>query len=106
MNWFNKWLVKKAEKIMLNSRDIQIKEKESYHHLVGAKMGTAMAVPKSIDAQGIRFTVYKATGGIVVETSMYDNYKDRHQSGLYVITSDKDLGQEIGKIITLEALKN
>jgi hypothetical protein len=105
MKWFNNWIVKKAEQVMLNSRANEVVQ-DSYNHKLGHKMGTAMAVPKSIDAQGIRFTVYKATGGVVVETSMYDNHRDRHQNGLYVITSDKDLGQEIGKIITLEALKN
>jgi hypothetical protein len=55
--------------------------------------------------RGIRFNVYKATGGTVVETSFYDRQKDRHNSSLHVITDNQDLGKEIGKIITMETLK-
>jgi hypothetical protein len=55
--------------------------------------------------KGIRFQVYKATGGFVVETSMYDRQRDRHHNSLHIITDDQDLGAQIGKIITMEALK-
>jgi hypothetical protein len=60
----------------------------------------------SLDSdKGIRFQVYKATGGTVIETSFYDRHKDRHNNSLHVITDDQDLGKEIGKIITMETLK-
>jgi hypothetical protein len=49
--------------------------------------------------------VYKASGGIVIETRAYDERKDRNNLGLYVITEDQDVGYEIGKIITYENLK-
>jgi hypothetical protein len=73
-----------------------------------------MATSKSISVgrgptldndKGIRFQVYRASGGMIVETSTYDRHKDRSHSGLYIITDDKDLGQEIAKIITMETLK-
>jgi hypothetical protein len=56
-------------------------------------------------SNGFRLQVWKASGGIVVETNMYDERKDRHSQGLHVITEDKDLGTEISKIITYENLK-
>ena len=60
----------------------------------------------SLDSdKGIRFQVYKANGGMVVETSMYDRHKDRSHNSLHIITDDKDLGKEIGRIITMETLK-
>ena len=60
----------------------------------------------SLDSdKGIRFQVYKATGGTVIETSFYDRHKDRHNNSLHVITDDQDLGKEIGKIIIMETLK-
>lgn len=61
----------------------------------------------SIDAgdRAIRFTVYNANGGRVIETSRYDRTKDRHHTGLYVITSEADFGRELDKIITQEYLK-
>jgi hypothetical protein len=60
---------------------------------------------QSIDSYGFNLKVYKASGGTVIETSAYDRRSDRHQTGLYVITDDKDLGAEISKIITMENLK-
>jgi len=59
----------------------------------------------NLDSRGFRLQVWKASGGIVIETSGYDERKDRHLHGLHVITEDKDLGNEIGKIITYESLK-
>ena len=61
--------------------------------------------PRIDSDHGITFTVYKASGGAVIETRFYDDTKDRSQRGLYVITDDHDMGKEIGKIITIETLK-
>ena len=58
-----------------------------------------------LDSQGFRLQVYKASGGIVIETHAYDEKKDRSNIGLYVITEGQDVGYEIGKIITFENLK-
>ena len=58
-----------------------------------------------LDSQGFRLQVYKASGGIVIETHAYDEKKDRSNIGLYVITEDQDVGYELGKIITFENLK-
>jgi hypothetical protein len=67
-------------------------------------MNTLQTVRLDSD-KGIRFQVYKANGGTVIETCFYDRQKDRNYNGLYVITDDKDLGKEIGKIITMETMK-
>jgi hypothetical protein len=53
----------------------------------------------------MNFTVYRASGGHIIETRTYDRHKDRNNHGLHIITDDKDLGDEIGKIITYENLK-
>jgi hypothetical protein len=53
----------------------------------------------------IRFEIHQASGGRVVQTRRYDPRKDRNLEGLYIITSDKDFGHEIDKIITMESLK-
>jgi hypothetical protein len=59
----------------------------------------------SLDSEGFRLQVHKANGGVVVETKTYDRRKDENRNSLYVITEDKDLGEEIGKIITMENLR-
>jgi len=56
-------------------------------------------------SQGFGLQVYKASGGIVIETRAYDERKDRNNLGLYVITEDQDVGHELSKIITYENLK-
>jgi len=54
---------------------------------------------------GFNLRIFRANGGSVIETSVYDRQKDRRHSGLYVITNDKDLGAELDKIITMETLR-
>jgi hypothetical protein len=53
----------------------------------------------------IKFKVFNASGGRVIETTFYDSQKDRTKRSLYVITNEKDFGHEIDKIITMEHLK-
>lgn len=58
-----------------------------------------------ISIDGLNFRVHKASGGYVIETRQYDNIKDRTNSKLYIIKDDQDLGENLGKIITMEALR-
>ena len=58
-----------------------------------------------ISATGIRFEVYRANGGTVVETRRQDRRSGDSIYELHVISGEQDVGAEIGKIITLEALK-
>ena len=60
---------------------------------------------ESLQSEGMRFQLYRASGGYVIETTQYDNRTDRRINKMYVITEDKDLGAELGKIITMEALR-
>ena len=72
------------------------------------RIGIPMAVTKSTSLdcdRGIKFQVYKAQGGTVIETGFYDRIKDRHLHSLHVVTDDQDLGNAIGKIITMETMK-
>lgn len=59
----------------------------------------------NLQSEGMRFQLYRATGGYVVETSSYDRHKDRRNSKMYIITDDQDLGDQLGKIVTMEALR-
>ena len=58
-----------------------------------------------ISATGIKFEVYRANGGTVIETRRYNRKNDDTIYELHVIAGDQDIGEEIGKIITMEALK-
>lgn len=54
--------------------------------------------------KGIRFNIYNADGGYVVETWWYDKNHDR-QTGLYVVTNDQNLSERLDQIFTFEAIK-
>jgi hypothetical protein len=57
------------------------------------------------DAECVRFKVFKASGGTVVQTDIYDRRADRQYNNLYVIVEGQDIGHELGKILTFESLK-
>ena len=66
-----------------------------------------LAVPEcEIDLNDpIRFSVQRASGGVVVQTSYYNNQKDKRTQNLHVIPEGKDVAEAIGKIVTYEFLK-
>jgi hypothetical protein len=59
-----------------------------------------------ISTIGIRFEVYRANGGTVIETRRNDRRTGDSIYELHVVAGDQDIGEEIGKIITMEALKS
>ena len=105
--FFKRWLYKIAEESW-NERKHEL-EKNAVNAISMKSLGitTISAGAPNIDQpeRAIRFTVYNANGGRVIETQRYDRQKDRHANGLYVITSEMDFGREIDKIITMEALR-
>ena len=58
-----------------------------------------------ISANGIKFEVYRANGGTVIETRRADRRTGDSIYELHVVSGEQDIGQEIGRIITMEALK-
>ena len=59
----------------------------------------------SLDSNSFRLKVYGASGGTIIETTKYDRKSDENRHSLHVVTEDKDLGQELAKIITMEQLR-
>jgi hypothetical protein len=53
----------------------------------------------------IRFKVQAVNGGTIVETRWYDQKKDESRIKLHIVTSDQDLSESIGKIVTMELLQ-
>ena len=58
-----------------------------------------------LSSEGMRLQIYKASGGFVVETRSYDRNRDRNQNSMHVIRDDQDLGEALGKIVMMEALR-
>jgi len=53
----------------------------------------------------IRFSVQAVNGGTIIETRWYDQKKDESRVKLHIVTSDQDLSESIGKIVTMELLQ-
>ena len=58
-----------------------------------------------LDGEPIRFNIFRANGGTVVQTHIYDRQKDRSFQQLHIIGHDQNLGECLNKIITMEALR-
>lgn len=59
-----------------------------------------------LQSDGMRLQIYRASGGYVVETRSYDRVKDRSHNTMHVVTEDQDLGDALGKIVMMEALRS
>jgi len=54
----------------------------------------------------MRFKVYNARGGKIVEFTRFDRQKDRNFHDLYIISNDDDFGARIAKISMMESMKD
>ena len=106
MSFIGQWLLKTVRQAVEDNKKKSYSE-PSEVNFSNIRLSTGPAVQSSsLDSdKGINFKVYKATGGTIIETTFYDRSRDRVQNSLHVITDDKDIGKELGKIITMESLK-
>jgi hypothetical protein len=75
-----------------------------------ADYGNSIAIAEDCErtdlhSQGFRLQVYGASGGTIIETTKYDRKSDENRHSLHVVTDDKDLGEQLSKIITMEQLR-
>ena len=64
-----------------------------------------MSSGEGIGKEGMNFTIHPAAGGYILEYRVYDHKNERSNNKLHIINEDQDLGESIGKIITLEILR-
>lgn len=95
MNWILKWFNRKVQNALKESR-AEVYESDTIGSSRVSNLGSA----------GMNFTVYKANGGFILEYHQYDRHRDRSEHKLHIVTDDKDLGEELGKIISFETLRS
>ena len=71
----------------------------------GRLTGTISKESESLSTEPLRLSIYRANGGTIVETRVYDRQKDRSQNQLHIVSHDDDLGHSLAKIITMESLR-
>ena len=97
MNW-----LKRRLRNWVNNLDEadQIMKMSSKHR------GLAIATDgETLSTEPMRLSIYRANGGTIVETRVYDRQKDRSQNQLHIVSHDDDLGHSLAKIITMESLR-
>ena len=58
-----------------------------------------------VKQNGLSFTLYKAVGGHVLETRVYNSRTDNHEGTLYMIHDDEDFSKQVAQAIMLESMK-
>ena len=96
MNWLKlrlrNWINRAPDTEYSNS-------KRGQNSIVGARDS------KELDGEPLRFNIFRANGGTVVQTYVYDRQKDRSMQQLHIVGHDQDLGESLGKIVTMESLR-
>lgn len=54
---------------------------------------------------GLNIQVHTAHGGKIITFRKYDRKSDRNNNQVYLIPDDRDFERELGKLITLEAMR-
>ena len=58
-----------------------------------------------LEGEPLRFNIFRANGGTVVQTYVYDRQRDRSNTQLHIVGHDQDLGESLSKIVTMESLR-
>jgi len=94
------WLRKKMHNFIFPQDEPQRENKVSR-----LGIGITAAEGETLSTEPLRLSIYRANGGTIVETRVYDRQKDRSQNQLHIVSHDDDLGHSIAKIITMESLR-
>jgi len=96
------WLKLKLRNWVNSAYDVEMVSTNSKRPTRGQSISTS---DETLSTEPLRLSIYRANGGTVVETRVYDRQKDRSQNQLHIVSHDDDLGQALSKIITMEALR-
>ena len=101
MKWFKRMITRWVREDWENA-------KEENKNMPKLSRGlTVRSNPDSIDSQtGLNITVLPAIGGKVITFRHYDRRTDDSQLRHYVIHDELDFERELGKMITLESIRN
>ena len=103
MKWFDRWFVRKWLWAYDNRDSIEQDITKESGKLRGLQIQPVEESPSWQD--GLRMNVKKVIGGFIVSFRTYDRVKDRSDERHYIITDEQDFNTELGKMITLESMR-
>jgi hypothetical protein len=102
MKWFKRMITRWVREDWHNAGQ-ELDRKES-NSVIQAQRGLIRS--DNIDGHaGLNITVMNAIGGKIVTFRQYDRRKDDTQFRHYVISDELDFERELGKMITLESIR-
>jgi hypothetical protein len=104
MKWFDRWFARKCRWAWENKDVIEqdITEEQTKRR-IGMQLVAAEDSPGWHD--GLRINVKKVIGGFVISFRSYDKIKDKSDERHYIITDEQDFNVELGKMITMESMR-
>ena len=101
MNWFKRMVVKWVRE---DNGDMALPSPES--NALMRSRRTVSIDSSTIDGHaGLNITVMSAVGGKIITFRHYDRRTDDNKYRHYVIPDDLDFERELGKMITMESLR-
>lgn len=95
MGWFKRKFAQWSREAWENSRSEEVYATDT------------IAVREGINGKSsVRFTVYPASGGFVIESYRQDRYKDSDGPTLTIVNHGDELGKTVEHIIAMEALRS
>lgn len=86
------WLRRALRNWLQQEEPIQLKE-------------TIVASRDTPRQEGLNFSLYRAVGGHVLESRVYNPKTDRNEGTLYMIHEDQDFAKQVAQAIMLEQMK-
>ena len=102
MRWFDQWFVRKCRWAWENK---DIIEQEITDEQITRRLGVQLVAAEEGWGDGLRINVRKVIGGSVISFRIYDRIKDRSDERHYIITDEQDFNSELGKMITMESMR-
>ena len=99
MRWLKRRILNWLDSVNDGSEDAYVTSKSRRNSIVSARDS------HELDGEPIRFNIFRANGGTVVQTHVYDRQKDRSFQQLHIVRHDQDLGESLNKILTMESLR-
>ena len=100
MKWFDRWFARKWRWAWEHRDEIELVTLSG-----STKPGRLVAAGDEPWEDGLHITIKKMIGGSVVSFRTYDRRTDRSDSRHYIITDEQDFNNELGKIITIESMR-
>lgn len=95
MGWFKKKFAQWSREAWENSRDEETYATDTIRQREGVN-----------GKNSVRFTIYAASGGHIIEYYKQERYKDNDGPELVIVNQGNELGKAVEHILTMEALKS